>query len=126
MQFSMAFLESGEQALDVFVLGDIAHVGLRSWQGENEVLGFQFQPLVLIGDGELHAGGVESLCDGPGDRALVGDSEDDGVTALQVRGHECSLEWERISAGNGHLPRRRETRRKNQFPIASSSWLPSL
>jgi hypothetical protein len=42
---------------------------------------------------------VQSLGDGPGDRALVGDSENDSIATLQVRGHEYSLEWERITGG---------------------------
>ena len=107
VQLAVALFERGEEAVDFFVFADVAHVSFGAGQREDEILGFLLQALVLVGDGQLHAGGVQSLGDRPGDGALVGDSEDDGVAALQVREHECSLEWERISAGGVDLPQRR-------------------
>src|SRR6202011_1695815 len=98
VELAVSFFQGREQAVDVFVLGDITHVAFGTGQGEDEVSRFLLQPRVLVRNGKLHAGGVQSLCNGPGDRALVGDSEDYGSTALQVKGHGCSLEWERISA----------------------------
>ena len=82
VQLAVAFFECGEKAVDLFVFADVAHVGFGAGEREDQIFGFLLQTLVLVGDGELHAGGVKSLGDGPGDRALVGDSEDDGVTAL--------------------------------------------
>ncbi len=99
MQLAVALFQRGEEAVDFFVFADIAHVAFSARQGQDEVFRFLFQAFVLVGDGELHARSVQSLRDGPGDGALVGDSENDSVTALQVRGHECSLEWERITGG---------------------------
>src|SRR5208282_5612173 len=82
VQFAVAFFERGEEAGDVVVFRYVAHIGFGAGQGENEVPGFLLQALVLVGNGQLHAGGVQSLGDGPGNRTLVGDSEDDAGTAL--------------------------------------------
>src|SRR5271168_1786156 len=106
MQLAVTFFEGGEEAVDFFVFADVAHEAFGSGQGEDEVSGFLLQALVLVGDGELHAGGVQSLSDGPGNRAFVSDSEDDGVAALEVSGHWCSLEGERITAKSLDLPQR--------------------
>ena len=97
MQFAVAFFQSGEEAGDFFVFRDIAHIGFGAGQRENEIFGFLLQAFILIGDGEFHAGGVQSLGDGPCDGAFVGDSEDDGGAALQVSGHVGSWERERIT-----------------------------
>ena len=82
VQLAVPLFQGGEEAVDFIVFAYVAHVGFGAGQRENEIFGFLLQTLVLVGDGELHAGGVKSLGDGPGDRALVGDSEDDAVTAL--------------------------------------------
>src|SRR5208283_2062477 len=84
VQLAVALLESGEETCNFFVFGNVAHVGFGAGQRKNEIFRFLLQTHVLVSDGELHAGGVQSLGDGPCNRALVGDSEDDGNTALQV------------------------------------------
>ncbi len=91
MQLAVALVERGEEAADLLVFRHVAHVGFGAGQGQDQILRFLFQALVLVGDGQLHAGGVQSLGDGPRDGTLVGDSENYGVTALQVCRHGCSL-----------------------------------
>src|SRR5580700_4928925 len=118
VQLAVALFERGEETGNFFVFADVAHVAFGAGQGEDQVSGFLLQALVLVGDGELHARGVQSLSDRPGDRALVGDSEDDGITALQVSGHEGSLEWERITAGRFNYHGGTEPRGKT----AISNW----
>jgi hypothetical protein len=90
----------GEGAIDFFILGDVAHEALRARQRVDEILRLFRETLVLIGDGQLHSGGVQALRDGPRNRALVGDSEDNRRPAFQLKGHGFLLvrsEFERIS-----------------------------
>src|SRR6185503_17308100 len=42
-----------------------------------------FQPLALVGDGQARTLAVDGVRDGPGDRALVGDPEDESELAFQ-------------------------------------------
>jgi hypothetical protein len=91
VQLAVALFECDEEAVDFFVFADVAHVGFRAGEGENQVFGFLLQALVLVGDGELHAGGVQSLSDRPGDRAFIGDSEDDALRPC--RSEDMSAPW---------------------------------
>src|SRR3982074_3372537 len=97
MQLAVALFQRGEEAVKVFVFGNIAHVSFGAGKGQDEILRFLLQPLILVGDGQLNAGGVQSLGNRPGDGALVRDPEDNGVAALKVREHGFSLEGERIT-----------------------------
>ena len=72
-----------EQASDLGVIGNVALEALRAGQRFDQVLGLQRQPLVLVGEGQARTGRVQLLRDGPGDAALVGDSEDNRGTSFE-------------------------------------------
>src|SRR5438477_20967 len=76
-----------EGGMDFFVLEEVSHEGLRARQLVAEILGLCGEPLVLIGDGQLHSGGLQALRDAPRNRALVGDSKDNRRPAFQLKGH---------------------------------------
>ena len=97
MQLAIALFETREQALDIFIFRNIAHKPFCSRKRQNQVSRFLLQALVLIGNGQLHAGRVQSLRNGPRDRTLVRDSEHNGSTALEIRGHVGSLGMEKNS-----------------------------
>ena len=50
-----------------------------------------FDPLALVGERELRAAGREPLRDRPGDRAPVGDAEDETALAVEGSGHEGAV-----------------------------------
>ncbi len=111
MQLAVALLQRGEETVNVFIFRNITHVRFGAGKGQDEIFCFLLQPLILVGDGQLNAGGVQSLGNRPGDGALVRDPEDNGVAALKVRGHGFSLEWESITVdGVDLLPSRARSR----------------
>ncbi len=82
VQRPVGLLELGEEGLDLGVGGDVALVGAGVLELGDEGVGFPFEALVLVADGEGGAGFGELLCDAPGDAALVGEAEDDGYFAF--------------------------------------------
>ena len=79
---------------DGVVAGDIAldekaFVGLA--EGSEELFGGFLQALGLVAEDKRGAGLCEFFRDGVGDRALVGDSEDDGDLALHIDHESCVL-----------------------------------
>jgi len=87
----------GKRPRDILVLGNVTHEALGPRKRRDQILGFFRETLVLIGDGEVHSGGVQALGNRPGNRTLVGHSKDDRVPAFEVKRHVGLLgEWERI------------------------------
>src|SRR5215472_225687 len=91
MQIAVLRFQLFEEASDVFVFGDVAHIAFGARKRQDEILRFLLEALILIRNGKLHAGGMQSLSDRPGDRAFVRNSEDNGVLALQISRHSVSL-----------------------------------
>src|SRR5579871_5572705 len=87
VQLAVTLFELRECSGDFFVPGDVAHETLGTWERIDQVFGFLGEALVLVGQPEVHAGGVQALRDGPGDGSLVRDSKDDSIAALEVVGH---------------------------------------
>ena len=61
VQLAVTLLQLAEQAIDFFVLGDVAHKRFRSRQRQNEVLGFLFETFILVSNSKLRAGIVQTL-----------------------------------------------------------------
>src|SRR5581483_6856665 len=101
VELAVTCFQLGEEALDFFVAGDVAAKRLSARKGQDEVLGFEFQALVLVRDGELRSGGVQGLRDRPRNAALVGNSEDHRGTAFEVYRHWASLENGKDNRGDG-------------------------
>ena len=64
-----------------------AHEGIGAGQGEDQVSGFLFHPLVLVRNGQFGARLVQTLRDRPSDAALVGHSKHDRQAAFETRLH---------------------------------------
>src|SRR6266446_3278495 len=75
--------EGREDAGDLGVGGDVARIKQRAGKRAGQRYDVLLQPVALVREGESHPGGRERLSDGPGDRALVGDAEDDPRLAVQ-------------------------------------------
>ena len=75
---------------DLLVLGDVALESLRAGQAADHLFGILPKALVLICDCDLRALGVQFLGDGPGDTALVGQTENNGHAPLQAICHLCA------------------------------------
>ena len=75
---------------DLLVLGDVALESVRAGQAADHLFGILPKAFVLIGDCDLRAFGVQFLGDGPGDTALVGQTEDNGHAPLQAICHLCA------------------------------------
>ena len=84
MQFAVTLLELHEQPVNGCIVGHIAHEAFGARQGSDQILGFQFQTLVLVGDDDFGACVMQSLRNRPRDRALVGDSENDRNAAFKA------------------------------------------
>ena len=84
MQLVISFLKLAKQSLDFIVVGNIAHKGFRAGQRQNQVSRFLLQSLILISHCQLCAGIVQPLRDRPRNRALIGDSEHDRHTSMQI------------------------------------------
>ena len=72
---------------DGVVAGDVAldeEAGGGLAEGSEELFGGFFEALGLVAEDKRGAGLGEFFRDGVGDRALVGDSEDDGDLALHI------------------------------------------
>src|SRR5580658_8013501 len=95
MEFPVAGFQLFEKLRDFFVLRNIAHESLCARKRENQVFRLHLHALVLISDGEVRPCRVQSLGNCPGDRALVGHSEDDRCTTLQVLKHSWNLRGKR-------------------------------
>src|SRR5437588_5483840 len=78
VQKTIAFFEFGEEMVNLEVVRDIAAKGLGARQSGYQVLGFGFEPLILIGNRQPRARGLHGLRYAPGDAALVGHAENDG------------------------------------------------
>jgi hypothetical protein len=65
VQLPVTLFQCCEEAVDLFIFADVAHIGFSAGKREDEVFRFLLQTLVLVGDGKLHAGGVQSLSDRP-------------------------------------------------------------
>ena len=87
MQLAATVFELREHPRNVFVLRNITHESLGAGKGQDQVFGFLLQPLVLISDRQLGACLMQSLCNGPRDAALIGDSKDDGHAAFETERH---------------------------------------
>ena len=88
VQLAVSVFQLRENAGDVIVLGNVAHKSLGAGKRKDEIFGFLFETLVLVGDGQFCSGGMQTLCDGPGDAAFIGDSEDDGHAAFEAERHQ--------------------------------------
>ena len=73
----------GEDRVDLAVDGDVARQQQRVGHRRGQRLDTLLQPLALVGEGEAHPLARERLRDGPGDGALVGDTEDDAGTTFE-------------------------------------------
>ena len=63
--------------IDLFVARDVALEALGPRQIGNQVRGFLRQPLVLVGDSQAHTRAMQLFGNGPGNTALVGNTEND-------------------------------------------------
>ena len=77
-EFFARLLEDG---VDFAIGGDVALEEEGVGDVFDEAFGTAVESLVLVDDAEAGAGAVEGLADGPGDAAVVGDAEDEGVLA---------------------------------------------
>ena len=77
IELAVALFQLLEELRNLFVARDVALKGLRVRQRGDQVVGFLFQALVLVGDGQLRSGLLHLLRDRPGDAALVGHAKDD-------------------------------------------------
>src|SRR5437868_5844406 len=84
------FLSNGpKDTRDFFIFSDIAREDERvRAERSGEFLDIFFKAFALIGKSEFCAGLVPSLGNRPGDRALVGNSENDPVF-LSEQGHDA-------------------------------------
>ncbi len=73
----------GEDALDVVVRPDVALGDERARHGLGEVADALLDPLALVREGDLCALGGEAVGDRPGNRALVGDAQDERLLPLE-------------------------------------------
>ena len=62
---------------------DVARVEHGARQRGRELFDVLLEPVALVREREPHPGARERLRDGPGDRALVGDAEDEPVLAVE-------------------------------------------
>ncbi len=88
VELAVALPELGEELGDFFVARNVAAKGLGAGEFGDQRLRVFFEPLVLVGDGELGAGLLELLRDSPGDAALVGQAEDDSRASVNAA-HGC-------------------------------------
>src|SRR5436190_6295566 len=70
---------------DVVVRADVALGDERGIDAAGQFADPGFDPLSLVGEGKAGAGVGETLRDRPGDRALVGDPEDQAALAVETR-----------------------------------------
>src|ERR1700758_1532382 len=106
VELAITLFELCKRAGDFFILGDVAHEALSSGKRIDQIFGFLGEALVLVRQGQVHAGGVQALRDRPGNRSFVGNAKDDGVPAFEVVGHVGLLdevELERITASSCEL-----------------------
>ena len=75
----------GEHARDVLVRAHVALGDERAGDGLGEVADALLDPLALVRESQLRAALGEPPRDGPRDRALVGDSEDEAALAFEGR-----------------------------------------
>jgi hypothetical protein len=76
-------LDAGEDRGDLGVDADVARVEHRARQRGGQLLHVLHQPLALVGEHQPHPRARQRLRDGPGDRALVSDAEDDPGLAVE-------------------------------------------
>jgi hypothetical protein len=84
IQLAVLFLEGGEEPIDLGVLRYVALIRFGAGQLLDHVLGFELQPLILVGDQQPCAGLVQLLGDAPRNTAFVGYAEDNGRAAFQI------------------------------------------
>ena len=76
IEFAVARFQLLEELGNFLVARDITLKGLGIRQRGNQVVGFLFQALVLVGDGQLRSGLLHLLRNRPGNAALVGYAKD--------------------------------------------------
>ena len=81
----------GEGLLEPFVGADVALADEWAPDRLGQVAHPFFDPLALVGERQLRAAGREPLRDRPGDRAAVGDAEDEAALAVEGSGHEGAV-----------------------------------
>jgi len=76
-----------ERRVEALVRADVALADERARDRLREVAHGLLDALALVGERELRAAGREALGDRPGDRAPVGDAEDEAALAVEGSSH---------------------------------------
>src|SRR5256885_6195687 len=82
---SSDLLNLGEELLDFGVARYVALEGLCAGQRANQIMSFGFHPFVLVSNGQFGAGIAQTLGNGPGNAAFIGNSKDNHILALHAQ-----------------------------------------
>src|SRR5512141_2420832 len=90
IEFAVAGLQFLEHLLDVAVIGHVALKRLGAGKGYDEILGFESHALVLVHDGQLRTGFLQTLRNAPRNAALVRDAKNGSNFSFEINGHSFS------------------------------------
>ena len=85
VQLTEVLLQLRIERVDFRVTRNIALKGLCPRQGSDQVMGLGFHALILISNGELCSGLIQTLGNGPRDAAFVGHAKNNHVLSLHAQ-----------------------------------------